>query len=267
MLAKCYKHLLVFISTFFLFGVVGVAQAPNLETEGTASGETVEPSDLKPVSWDASQGLKMGESEKSRQEAPTTRLAQPASRAVPASSGVKSSPDFPRGEAWAGYNLLSGKRLSSVQSSVLSNRITGHGLEFGATGNLASWVGVDGQVNLFFTGSSSNIERVRTYTYNFGPRLSYRTRQGTLWGRVLLGATTTHATAFIPRAYYPLPILVRVNETDFSILWGGGLDANINKRAALRLGLSDLVVFPKTGSVGAQHNIVFDVGIVFKFGY
>jgi opacity protein-like surface antigen len=87
------------------------------------------------------------------------------------------------------------------------------------------------------------------YHYLFGPVLSARTDKATIFAHALFGAASRSREDF--------------SETSFAMAFGGGLDYNLNKNFAVRVGQFDYL--PTRFGSDTQNNFRYSTGIVFKF--
>ncbi len=123
-----------------------------------------------------------------------------------------------------------------------------NGWEAQATGNLNHWLGVTAD----FDGHYGDAFGIGGHDYNFlfGPTLSYRTEKLTPFGHVLFGASHAGAAGF--------------SDTAFAWAIGGGVDWNVTKTLAVRLGQFDYL--PTHFASNTQNNFRFSTGIVFRLG-
>lgn len=123
-----------------------------------------------------------------------------------------------------------------------------NGWEAQATGNLSEYIGVTAD----FDGHYRSVFVVGGHDYNFlfGPTLSYRTDKVTAFAHVLIGGSHAGGTGF--------------SSTAFAWAIGGGVDWNLQKRLAIRLGQFDYLAthFAST----TQNNFRYSAGVVFRLG-
>jgi len=138
--------------------------------------------------------------------------------------------------------------------------------------NLNNWFGLAAD----FGGSSissvdlSGLPSVNVsstlFTYLFGPRFSYRgNKTFTPFAQVLVGgAHITDVTA--------AGVTLAKSENAFAMTVGGGLDWNVTKLVAIRVGQVEYVLtrfsnpFSLTGASGTQNSVRVSAGVVFKLG-
>lgn len=97
------------------------------------------------------------------------------------------------------------------------------------------------------------------FTYLFGPRFSYRrSKKVTPFAQALVGG------ARVSQNLVPLS----ASQNAFAMTVGGGVDANLSRHLALRLGQVEyfLTRFQEIGNTRqTQNNLRFSTGIVFRF--
>jgi outer membrane immunogenic protein len=100
-------------------------------------------------------------------------------------------------------------------------------------------------------------------SYLFGPRYTYRVRQGKLipYGQVLLGGA--HAS----NGYFPSATASSSSANAFALTLGGGLDIAVTEHVAIRAGQVEYFYtrFPN-GVNQDQNNLRVSAGVVFRFG-
>ena len=119
-----------------------------------------------------------------------------------------------------------------------------NGWEAQATGNLSEYIGVTAD----FDGHYGN--GGHDYNFLFGPTLSYRTDKLTPFAHVLFGGSHAGAAGF--------------SDTSFAWALGGGVDWNLEKRLAIRLGQFDYL--PTYFGSTTQNNFRYSAGVVFRVG-
>ena len=102
------------------------------------------------------------------------------------------------------------------------------------------------------------------HTYVFGPRASWRTKPATVFVHGLFGFATNSADCS------SCPVFTSVNNNQFAMKRGGGVDFNINSGIAIRAAQFDYVpVHSDLGLNGGGssylRNWTYQAGIVFKF--
>jgi opacity protein-like surface antigen len=190
----------------------------------------------------------------------------------------------PTVEVFAGYTFIHAN-LGSTQTAVFAGAPAGdpgvpsftvtsniHGGSSSVAYNLNNWFGLvadfgGSQISSLNTslGPSVNVD-AKLFTYVFGPRFSYRKwKTITPFGQVLFGgAHITDVTAF--------GTTVAKSENAFAMTVGGGLDWNVTKLIAIRVGQVEyaLTKFSNAFALGStsntQNNVRVSGGIVFRFG-
>lgn len=97
------------------------------------------------------------------------------------------------------------------------------------------------------------------FTYLFGPRFSYRrSKHVTPFGHVLIGGARVSRNLLLPSS----------SRNALAMTLGGGVDANLNRHLAVRVGQLEyfLTRFQEIGNNRqTQSNLRFSTGIVFRF--
>jgi hypothetical protein len=109
------------------------------------------------------------------------------------------------------------------------------------------------------------------FTYMFGPVIRVPTHHVTVFGEVLFGGSNTNGYSGLTSAINAGGGTIQVNGTQhpFTMAFGGGLDVNMSKHVALRLGEFDYVLSRYTNpltNTNNQNNFRYLGGIVFRFG-
>jgi len=155
-------------------------------------------------------------------------------------SSLAVAQEFPKAEIFGGY------QYSRQNSSNLN------GWNAALTGNFNHWFGVTSD----FSGAYISRGGVdfRSYTFTFGPTVAARNNETfTPFAHALLGGF--HQSADLSGS-----ALGTTN--GFAVIFGGGVDAKISPRLAVRLGQFDLMSFHASG---ASSNIFrYSGGIVFR---
>jgi hypothetical protein len=155
--------------------------------------------------------------------------------------------EYPKAEIFGGYSYVRAD-IPTIPLSILAER----GANFnGGSGSVAynpsPWVGLLGDVGVYHHGTrlgSTNI-----VTYLFGPRLSFRkSSRVTPYGQFVMGGT--HMS------------IDTASSTSFTLVMGGGLDAGISPRVAVRLIQADYMLATKTAEV-TGNRVRISAGIVF----
>jgi hypothetical protein len=136
-----------------------------------------------------------------------------------------------------------------------------HGWEASFAANVNRWFGVVGHFSGHYARASGS--RLTEYNALFGPRITYRKRRVAPYAHFLFGearlSTGTHIIVGSPG---------RPNKSDsLAFAAGGGLNANLSQRLALRLLQVDYLrtAFYRS-DIGVQHNMRISTGIIVRFG-
>jgi hypothetical protein len=149
--------------------------------------------------------------------------------------------DFPKAELFGGY------QYSRQNSTNLS------GWNGSLTGNFNHWFGLTGD----FSGAykSRNGTDFSSYTYTFGPTVAARNNETfTPFGHALFGGV--HQSTDLGGG-------VSIGVNGFAMIFGGGVDAKISPRLAVRMGQFDYMSFHFSG--GSASIFRYSGGIVFGF--
>jgi hypothetical protein len=109
------------------------------------------------------------------------------------------------------------------------------------------------------------------FTYLFGPVVRVPLHRITVYGDLLFGQSNTNAYADLTKAIEAGGGTITGSNTQhpFTLDVGGGLDLNLNKHLALRLGEIDYMLTRYTNpiiSTNNQNSFRYLGGVVFKFG-
>ncbi len=160
-------------------------------------------------------------------------------------SAVAAESDHPKAEFFGGYQY--------TRASIEGTGINFNGFNFGATGNLNDYFGITADFGASF--KSENGASLNNYTYTFGPQLALRAHKGyTPFVHALIGGDrlTFGATGFGSDS-----------ANGWAVLAGGGVDINMNRYAAVRVG-ADWMMLHGGGETFSK-NFRMPVGIVLKF--
>ncbi len=161
--------------------------------------------------------------------------------------------DNPKGEVAGNYTYV---RINLGGGAPGQNC---HGGGGSAAGNLNSYFGVVGEFSgCKWTGLASG-DSAHTFTYLFGPRLTYRT-QGKFepFGEFLFGGAHQSLTSGG----------VTGSDNAFAFAIGGGADYKATRSVAIRLGQFDYLYtkFNLAPLSTHQNNFRIQAGVVFRFG-
>lgn len=157
----------------------------------------------------------------------------------------------PKAEVFGGYSYL------RVNPGGGANGINLNGWNASVAGNLNNWFGIVGDFSGAYGSPTFAGVKVKTKAHNFlfGPRLSYRSNERfTPFAHALFGATRLEGSA----------LGANVSDTSFAMALGGGIDAKLNDRVAVRVAQFDYLLTRFASD--NQHNLRLSAGIVFRFG-
>jgi hypothetical protein len=154
------------------------------------------------------------------------------------------------------------------------------GKYFGVKGDFQGYMSTQWTLNVTspLTTPSGAIIPVGTYksnatmfTYLFGPVIRVPAKRVTMFGEVLFGGSNTNLYG---RLYNQAIVGGASNEVSgtqhpFTMAFGGGLDLNVNKHVAFRLGEVDYVLTRYTNpftDTNNQNNFRYLGGMVFRWG-
>jgi opacity protein-like surface antigen len=163
--------------------------------------------------------------------------------------------ETPKVDLFAGYSYV---RANPATSGADSFNL--HGGSASLAWNVNNWLGIVGDFGGYHTGEISGVSvDATTYTYLFGPRVSYRKYDRfTPFGQVLFGG-----------AHESISTLgASTSENSFAMALGGGLDAKLTDRFSWRVGQVEYLLtrFPELTTSGqTQNNLRVSTGIVFHF--
>ena len=167
--------------------------------------------------------------------------------ALPATTFAQSS-DVPKAEVFGGYQYtrinpgqgVDGDNFNGWEASAQYNWSKAFGLKADFSGAYKSVLGVS----------------LRQHTYLFGPVVSARSDKATFFAHALFGGA--HATADTGSSFFG-----SVSDSSFAMAFGGGLDYNLNRNFAVRVGQFDYL--PTRFGGETQNNFRYSAGIVLKF--
>lgn len=163
--------------------------------------------------------------------------------------------ETPKVDVFAGYSYVRANPATSGADS-----FSMHGGSASLAWNVNNWLGIVGDFGGYHTGEISGTSvDATTYTYLFGPRVSYRKHDRfTPFGQVLFGGArqTFNVSG------------VSASENSFAMSFGGGLDAKLSNRFSWRVGQLEYLLTrfsETTTNRETQNNLRLSTGIVFHF--
>ena len=148
----------------------------------------------------------------------------------------------PKAEIFAGY-----------QYSRFDGGVNANGWDTAVSTNLNNWFGIGGD----FSGAYSSPSGVslNTYTYTFGPVVSYRhNEKWTPFAHFLLGGFHSSASASG----------LSTSDSGFAMMFGGGVDVKATQHVALRAIQFDWLSLHSNGATD-NHNMRITTGLVFRY--
>jgi hypothetical protein len=171
-------------------------------------------------------------------------------------AGLASAQDTPKIETFLGYSYV----YSSIGGTPIPG-FRGTNFDIGGNGSVAfnfnKWFGVVGDFGGYHTGNLGSVTHVsaNVFSYQGGPKFSYRTDKTTLFAQALFGGA--HAS------------LLGTGVNSFAMNLGGGVDVNVNERFAIRVAQVEysLTRFNFFGLLNpaSQNNLRYSAGVVIKF--
>jgi len=150
--------------------------------------------------------------------------------------------DYPKAEVFGGF-----------QYSGSEGGVNAAGWNFSVTGNLKNYYGITADLASGYWSQGG--VSYSNYTYTFGPVMQLRTKKAyTPFVHALLGGD--HASAGVGN--------VSVSGNGFAFMAGGGVDANVNRRIAVRIPQVDWLLVHNSGGTSAK-NVRISFGLVLKF--
>ncbi len=163
--------------------------------------------------------------------------------------------DDSKAQAFLGYSYV---RANPATSGVPSFNLNGGTASFAFT---PSALGIVGEVGGYHVGSISGVSvDSNVFTYLAGPRYSLRSNERfTPFVQALFGGAHVSNDNALGSP---------TSKNAFAMAVGGGLDANLSRHFAVRLGQLDYLMtrFEESpGNRNTQNNLRFSAGIVFRF--
>lgn len=173
---------------------------------------------------------------------------------------AQTTSDAPRAELFGGYSYLRGDGDGA------------HGFNADFTGYLNEWFGITGAVSGHYSsegfseGGLNVSADTSLHTFAAGPRVRFNLEDSpiTPFAHALFGAART---SFDIDSNIGLPIDIGTSDTNFAMIFGGGVDFKLNDTFSVRAGQFDLV--STRISAGDQtawdNNFRYSGGIVIRF--
>jgi hypothetical protein len=197
---------------------------------------------------------------------------------------LSSTASAQKAEVYGDYTYMQySPTITGLQSRALNG--AGGGIQwnlnnyFGIKGDFQGYMSTQWTVNVTSPiGTSNGIIPVGTYksnatmfTYLFGPVIRVPAKRVTVFGEVLFGGSNTNLYAQLSNAIIAGGGTINNSGTQhpFTMALGGGLDWNVNKNIAVRLGEMDYVLTRYTNPLtdtNNQNNFRYLGGLVFRWG-
>ena len=163
--------------------------------------------------------------------------------------------DTPKAEVSVGYSYI---RTNPATPGIDSFNMNGGSAS--VAGNFNNWLGVVGDFGGYKVGKINGVDvNATTYTYLFGPRVSWRGNDRiTPFAQVLFGGAHIRASAFG----------LTGSENAFALSAGGGVDVKVNDWLAIRPVQFEYLHtrFDEGFGNDRQHSFRYTGGIVLRFG-
>ena len=168
--------------------------------------------------------------------------------------------DAPKWEIFGGYTYM---RANII---VNGNQFNMNGGSGSVAYNLNNWFGLVGDFGITHSGTTAQPFSLNVYTYEFGPRVSWRNHSKlTPYGQVLIGGGHANGTLYTSSLGSGLAPLGASN--DFNFTAGGGVDWKINHGFSVRLAQAEYLHTQFANAVNnSQSNFRLSTGVVFSFG-
>jgi opacity protein-like surface antigen len=174
--------------------------------------------------------------------------------------------DAPTAQVFGGISWLHTDNMgaSGIAGSSLKSNYFGWDSEF--QWNMNKWLGLTADIGGNYGHLIPDAPTSHFYTFVFGPTLSHRGRNSTIFAHTLFGGNNANLFSSVGSSS---------GDTAFAMAWGGGIDLKINDTFALRLGQLDWLYTRHdltSVSVGGvtlrdhQNNIRYAGGITINLG-
>jgi len=164
--------------------------------------------------------------------------------------------DAPTAEVFGGISWL---HTDNMGVGGLKSNYIGWDTEFQY--NLRKWLGATADIGGNYGHLTPDAPNSHIYSFLFGPTLSYRAHNSTLFVHTLFGANNTNLFMVDD---------TQVSNTAFALAFGGGADLKINDTFSLRVAQVDYLYtrhdFTGIGLKDHQNNIRWSGGIVINLG-
>ncbi len=161
--------------------------------------------------------------------------------------------EFPKLELFGGFSYMRTAGHSNI-----------NGWHAQAAVNVKKWIGFAGDFSGHYQTESMDATRssASLTSFMFGPQVSDRTGRVTGFAHALFGGARTGQGLQLGRG------ALESTSTNFTMAFGGGIDANVNNLMAVRLFQADYLMIrannPLTSQSEGRNNFRLSIGIVFK---
>jgi len=130
--------------------------------------------------------------------------------------------------------------------------------------NLNKLLGITADIGGNYGRIAPGVPNSHAYTFAFGPTFSFRREHATIFAHTLLGENTISQNVISGSSN------ASATDSAFAMLWGGGIDVNVNHTFAIRLAQLDWLYtrhnLVPLGGKGYQNNIRLTGGITINLG-
>jgi hypothetical protein len=168
--------------------------------------------------------------------------------------------DAPKWEIFGGYTYM---RANII---VNGNQFNMNGGSGSVAYNLNNWFGLVGDFGITHSGTTAQPFSLTIYTYEFGPRVSWRNHSKlTPFAQVLIGGG--HAGGSLYTSSLGSGLAPLGTNNDFNFTAGGGVDWKINHGFSVRLAQAEYLHTQfLNANNNSQSNFRLSTGVVFSFG-
>lgn len=183
---------------------------------------------------------------------------------------VAAGQDVPQVEIFGGYSLFHFDKQDADSLAIGAGAPVGsftinqnlHGWEGAVQFNINKWLGavadISGHYGTPVEVAGVGSVKASTYNFLFGPQINIRGEKAKAFVHGLLGGN--HLSAHTDPAGFSS------SDNAFAFAIGGGVDVNVTKAVAVRVGQFDYVYTNHDFGLGHQNNFRFSAGVVLNLG-